>query len=257
MKVFIMTDLEGVSCADNEKLWDESTDAYTHACERLMADLNAAIRGAFDAGADGVTVYDGHGPGGFVPDLLDERALWSKDYSPAVFADCEAFVIIGQHAKAGTAMAFLDHTQSSANWFDYTINGVSYGEMAQDGAYAGAYGIPVVALSGDEAACREAESIFPGIQCACVKTATGRFHADCIPAAEAEERIYTAVRTGVENRQSMKPFRVTFPADIRVTYLSTDRAEGVLERNPSLTRLDGRTLGKTISEIRTFFDLLP
>ena len=51
MKVFIMTDLEGVSLANSPLLWDTSTREYALACERLMADTNAAILGALDAGA--------------------------------------------------------------------------------------------------------------------------------------------------------------------------------------------------------------
>ncbi len=257
MKVFIMTDLEGVSCASTETLWDESTPAYRHACERLMADLNAAVRACFDAGADGVSVYDGHGPGGFVPELLDCRAVWEKDYGPAVFADCEAFVVVGGHAMAGTPNAFLDHTQSSKNWFSYTVNGTEYGELGQDAAYCGAYGIPVVALSGDTAACVEAEELIPGIRTASVKTATGRYHADCIPAEEAEKRIYEAVLDGVRHRQEIAPFRFTLPAVMRVTYTYTHVCEEVLRGNPRVSRVDGRTVERTITEVRTFWDVLP
>ncbi len=257
MKVFIMTDLEGVSLAPDEGLWDESTEAYAHACRRLMADLNAAVRACFDAGADAVSVYDGHGPGGFVPELLDSRAVWEKDYGPAVFADCEAFVVIGGHAMAGTPNAFLDHTQSSKNWFSYRVNGVEYGELGQDAAYCGAYGIPVVALSGDYAACVEAEALIPGIRTASVKTATGRYHADCLPGEEAERLIYEAVLEGVRRRGEIAPFRFTLPAEMRVTYTYTHVCESVLANNPTLTRIDGRTVGKTITAIRSFWDVLP
>lgn len=71
MKVFIMTDLEGVSLANSPLLWDTSTREYALACERLMADTNAAILGALDAGATEILVYDGHGRGcNFLPGKL-------------------------------------------------------------------------------------------------------------------------------------------------------------------------------------------
>lgn len=257
MNVFIMTDLEGVSCANDKALWDESTAAYRHACERLMADLNTAIRAAFDAGADAVSVFDGHGPGGFVPELLDPRAKWEKNYDISVFDGCEAFVIIGAHAKAGTANAFLDHTQSSKNWFSYTVNGTEYGETAQDAAYCGTRGIPVVALSGDAAACTEARALIPGIHTAAVKVALGRFCADCLPDEEALACIYNAVYRGISDRAAIAPFVFPLPADIRVTYTSTDRCETALQNNPALVRIDGRTVGKTVTEIHSFFDILP
>lgn len=258
MKVFIMTDLEGVSCAGSERLWDKSDSEYKFACERLMADLNAAIRASFDAGADAVSVYDGHGGGGnFIGELLDPRAKHVTDYSPTVFEACKAFVVIGGHAKAGTVNAFLDHTQSSKNWFEYTVNGIPYGELAQDAAYCGAYGIPVVALSGDKAACDEAAELIPGIECAAVKKAAARYHADCLPADEAEKMIYEAVLRGVRNASVIKPFTYTLPAEICVTYVYTNICEDVLKWNKAVTRIDGRTVSKTITAVRTFDDVLP
>jgi hypothetical protein len=38
---------------------------------------------------------------------------------------------MGAHAMAGTQNAFLDHTQSSLSWHDYSINGRKVGELAQ------------------------------------------------------------------------------------------------------------------------------
>ncbi len=258
MKVFIMTDLEGVSCAGSELLWDNANPAYTDACKRLMADLNAAVRASFDAGADTVSVYDGHSGGGnFIEDELDPRAKHETSYGPEVFEDCEAFVIIGGHAKAGTMNAFLDHTQSSKNWFEYTVNGVPHGELGQDAAYCGAYGIPVVALSGDKAACDEAEELIPGLECASVKTATGRYHADCLPAEEAERLIYKAVLRGVKKRAEIQPFTFELPAEIRVTYTYTHICEETLRWNKNVTRVDGRTVVRTVTEVRTFYDVLP
>ena len=49
MKIFIMTDLEGISGISRKEQVDNSE---RYALERLMADVNAAIRGAFDGGAD-------------------------------------------------------------------------------------------------------------------------------------------------------------------------------------------------------------
>ena len=49
MKIFICTDAEGISCLDKKELISEDTLLMR---TRLMADVNAAIRGAFDGGAD-------------------------------------------------------------------------------------------------------------------------------------------------------------------------------------------------------------
>ena len=63
MKVIIMTDLEGISLVDSIDMIPEENDGYKFACQRLMADVNAAVQGAVDAGADEIIVFDGHGRG--------------------------------------------------------------------------------------------------------------------------------------------------------------------------------------------------
>ncbi len=258
MKVFIMTDLEGVSCAGNERLWNRANPEYADACERLTADLNAAIRACFDAGANSVSIHDGHGGGGnFDNSKLDPRAVYVPDYGPQVWDGTTALVQIGLHAKAGTQDAFLDHTQSSVNWFDYSIGGVSYGEIAQDALYAGAYGVPCVAISGDKAACDEAASLIPGIECAAVKVGTGRYSAECLPAEKAEELIYQAVLRGVKKAKEIKPFTIPLPAEMRLTYTYTHVCDQTMTWSKSVTRVGGRTVVKTVNEIRSFYDLLP
>ena len=147
MKVFIETDLEGISGVSRAEM---VADSHRYALERLMADTNAAVRGAIDAGAERVFVLDGHGGGkNFIPGLLDPRA---EQTGIDRVKEADLCFIIGMHAMAGTQNAFLDHTQSSVSWHHYRVNGRRYGECGQLAAYAGAYGIPLGMVSGDFAA---------------------------------------------------------------------------------------------------------
>ena len=51
--VYIITDLEGISGVyDISQIMDKDSQGHLDACERLVIDTNAAIRGAFDGGAD-------------------------------------------------------------------------------------------------------------------------------------------------------------------------------------------------------------
>lgn len=259
MRVFIMTDLEGISCVTSNLVWDSNTSEYREGCIRLMADTNAAVRAAFDAGADEVYVFDGHGSGkNFIPGALDARARHVTDYDEkGIFDGCKAFLLIGNHAKAGTERAFLDHTQSSKNWYNYYINGKTYGELAQEAAYCGAYGVPVVMISGDDAACREAKEMIEGIECAEVKTALGRHSAVALPAEEAERRIYDAALAGIRKAAEIKPFKVSLPAEIKVEYTFTHVCDEVMAHNPRVKRIDGRTVVRIVDKIEKFGDVLP
>jgi D-amino peptidase len=64
MKIYIHTDLEGITGIDNIDMMSREHARHHEALENLMLDLNAAVDGAFAGGADHVTVLDSHGGGG-------------------------------------------------------------------------------------------------------------------------------------------------------------------------------------------------
>ena len=258
MRVYIMTDLEGISLVDSIDMMDQESEGYRFACQRLIADTNAAIQGCFDAGADEVFVSDGHSSGHNFPEgMLDPRATQIRNFNdPSIFDGCVAYMEIGLHAKPGTLNGFLDHVQNSRKWYNYYINGKTYGELAQGAAYCGAYGVPVVMVSGDEAACREASEMIDGIVCAVVKKGIGRNKAQCIPSEEALRLIREAACEGVRKAGQIKPFSVELPAQLKLEVYRTDYCDEIMEMNPALTRVDARTMVKSIDRIVTYKDLM-
>ena len=258
MKVIIMTDIEGISLVDSIDMIDETKDGYRFACERLMEDVNAAIQGAVDAGADEILVFDGHGGGkNFIDGKLDPRATQFWNYNdPSIWDNCVAYLEIGLHAKPGTLNGFLDHVQSSKKWYNYYINGKTYGELAQGAAYCGAYGVPIVMVSGDEAACNEAKEMIDGIVCAVVKKGIGRNRAECVSSEEALRRIREAACEGIRKAVDIKPFTIFLPAEIKLEVYRTDYCDEIMERRPDLTRPDARTVVKTIDKVKIYSDML-
>ena len=117
MKLYLMTDLEGVAGVMNFEDWcTPGTRYYELAKEFLTLEVNAAVEGFFEGGATEITVADGHGPGAISPKLLDRRVELMRGWPtgwPALLDDsCDAVAWVGQHAKAGTEYAHLAHTQS-------------------------------------------------------------------------------------------------------------------------------------------------
>lgn len=258
MRVVIMTDLEGISLVDSIDMMDQTQPGYQFACQRLMEDVNAAVQGAVDAGADEILVYDGHGGGkNFLEGKLDSRATQFRNLTDSsALEGCTAYLEIGVHAKPGTINGFLDHVQSSRKWYNYYINGKTYGELAQGAGWCGAHDVPVVMVSGDEAACAEAAEMIEGIECAVVKRGIGRNRAKCLPSDEALARIRAAACRGIQKASQIKPFKVSLPAELKVELYRTDFCEEMLEANPALTRLDARTLVKTVDRIENYTDML-
>jgi len=254
--VFIMTDVEGVSEIEDASQIDRSLDSYQRTRELLMSDVNAAIAGVKDAGADQVYVIDGHGGGrNFIPEALDPRAIQvplrgDPDFS--YMKTVGAVLLIGTHAKAGTDMAFLEHTQWPGVVYNYYYNGITIGEISQVAAFGAAYGVPLVTVTGDLAACEEAKALFPDVNAVVVKTAISATKANCISAQQTADMIYKASKIGFENRHDIKPMELKFPLTISVDVTRVEYCENYLSRGG--VKIGPRTVQSIRNEIVSFGD---
>jgi D-amino peptidase len=174
MKVYIMTDLEGVAGVLNFQEWTgPGKPYYPVARELLTLEVNAAVDGFFEGGATEILVVDGHGPGAIDVKLLDPRADLLRGWGPGPWPLCldqsfDALAFVGQHAKAATPYAHLCHTQS-LGYLDLTINGISIGEFGQLAMCASELGVRTIFGSGDLAFTKEALALVFGIETVAVK----------------------------------------------------------------------------------------
>lgn len=252
MKIYIETDLEGISGVDSIEMMNTDTQSYRFAVKRLMADTNAAIEGAFLGGAKQVTVIDGHGGGGnFDLSLLDKRAVVGGNVDDSY----DAIFCIGAHAMAGTQNAFLDHTQSSLAWFNYWINGRRVGELVMSAALAGHFGVPLVMVAGDEAACAEARLFFDDIECAAVKYARSRNEAVLYDLDESIEKIKVAARNAMSLIGSARVFRPILPMEVKLELCRADYCDP-LASLPGVERLDARTVRKVSKDCSSYKQLI-
>ena len=252
MKLYVHTDLEGVSGIDHIDMIQKASPRYHECCELLMGDVNAAVDGLFAGGATHVTVLDSHGGGGnFILDLLDKRAdndtKENKKWWGKMDSSYQGTIFIGAHAMAGTMNAFLDHTQSSASWFDYKVNGRSMGELGQWAMVAGNFGIPMLMVSGDEAACTEARNFFSPVETAAVKQGVGRNNAKLVDRDEARRRIREAAMRCVALVGKARPFVPLKPMEIILTLYRSDYGDAHAN-HPNVERLDARTVRKVTSD---------
>ena len=61
MKILIAADMEGISGVTHGDQTTPGHSEYARFRKIITADLNAAVQGAYAAGADDVAVTDGHG----------------------------------------------------------------------------------------------------------------------------------------------------------------------------------------------------
>ena len=253
MKIYILADMEGISGIWMQEQCVRDSTFFSHACQFLMDDINVAVNAAFEAGATEVVVCDTHYAGGQLQlDKMDARATYETPNTglimPSLDESFAGVVLIGHHARAGTINAFLDHTVSSASWFDYSINGLSVGEMGLEAAYAGHYNVPVIAVSGDAATAAEARELFGKVECAIVKWAIGRNRAKCLSLPNAHQQIHDAVYVAVKNASECKPFKPTLPAKIQIVLYRSDMADD-FATHPGIERIDARTVSRTITSL--------
>jgi len=174
MKLYIMTDLEGVAGVLNFQEWTGPGKPYYEvAKEFLTMEVNAAVDGFFEGGVTEILVADGHGPGAINVKLLDSRVDYMRGWGdgpwPLMLDETfDALAFVGQHAKAGTPYGHLAHTQSTG-YLDLSINGISIGEFGQLAMCASELGVRTIFGSGDEAFTKEAQALVQGIKTVAVK----------------------------------------------------------------------------------------
>lgn len=249
MKVYIHTDLEGVSGIETFEMVQTNDPRFEESRLRLTEDVNAAVAGAFDGGADEVTVLDSHGSGldNIVWEKVDPRAR--RDTKPTgkwwgiLDESYDATFFIGAHAMAGTLDGFLDHTQSSTSIYNWYYNGRRFGELAQWAMVAGNFGVPLVMVAGDEAACAEAREFFPDLETAPVKRGVGRNRAECVDPDEAHRRIHDAAARSLSLVGKVAPFEVELPLEIVVDFCRSDFCDRAAA-GPGVERIDARRVRK-------------
>ena len=253
MKIYILADMEGISGIRTIDQVRTGGPEYAEGRDLMMADINAAVSAAFDAGADQVVACDTHGGGGQIRMAeMDERAIYETPNAgrlmPALDDSFDGVILLGHHAREGTQEAFLDHTVSSASWFEYRLNDQVLGEIGIEAAWAGHYGVPVIAVSGDEATAREARADLGEVECAVVKWAVGRNRARCLPPAKAHEEVRNAVSRAMESMDRFQAFRPSVPATIQLTLYRSDMADDHA-RHGCVERVDARTVRRRIDSL--------
>ncbi len=222
MKIYIQTDIEGVAGFCFFEHFDPKMENVQHRQRmyRLLTDeVNAAVKAAFDAGADEVLVNDSHSSGyNIIFEDLDPRCriIHGRNCSgphwlPLLDASFDALVLVGMHAMGETPNAILPHSK-------WRVNGgaihLSEGSMAA--AIAGDYSVPTVFVSGDDKITAEIKSKIPKIETAEVKQALSVYQACSVIPARACEMIYAGVKNGIARGSEIKPYHIPGPVKLNL-----------------------------------------
>ncbi len=255
MRVYIFVDMEGISGVSGSEFVTASGKLYQTARRYYTQDLNVCARACFDAGAQAVIGRDGHGGGNHMLwDELDPRIELVQGPTGSVrmvgLDECDALILLGYHAMAGTPGALLEHTYSSAAVQNMWLNGRKVGEIGIDAAIAADHGVPTVMVSGDNYACAEAEDWIPGVVPCCVKTGLGCQAARLLSQQNAHELIRRKTAEALSRLDTVRPIELSRPVTVRREMVER---KALPHARPGLTIVDGRTYEVTAQTVEEAF----
>ena len=253
MKIYIITDIEGISGMCLFQQSREPGPEHERARHLLMGDVNAAIEGCLDGGADEVVVLDGHGSGfNFIMEEMHPEGFFVTGIQrPEVLCGLDetfdAVLLVGYHAMMGTETGILHHTQNSKNENRYWYNGRETGEIGQMAIMVGQYDLPIVLITGDRAACDEAR-VFLGeeVVTVSVKEGYGRQCGKLIAPKKAHQLIRAGAKEAMTRIQKVRPNKPTLPIEGRIQFKSREIADGFTPRRAK--RVDERTFSATFEQ---------
>ena len=270
MKVLISADMEGVCGVTS---WVQvmppefeggprSTAEYERARARLTREVNAAVEGALDAGADEVIVNEAHdGMRNLIPEELHEgvRFITGSDKALGMMQGVDetgvgAAFFVGYHARAGTPGAPLAHTWNSyVN--DVRLGGRSTGEYGINAVLAGHYGVPVTLVTGDDKAVAQVRELL-GAQVVGVVVKEGytTFSAIHLHPRKAQRLIREGAREAVALAADATPRRLEPDTRVEIDFDHQARAQACLFI-PGVERAGERTVAFAAADALAFNDV--
>ncbi len=248
MKVLISTDIEGIAGIVHPEQTRAGNAEYERARLLMTHEANAAIAGAFDAGATAVLVNDSHGDfRNMPPDLLDPRAqaVTGKPRYLNMMAGVDdgvnAVCLVGYHSRA-QSRGILAHTINGFAFARLFFNEMELGEAGIYGALAGEFGVPVVMASGDDVFIEEHRPLFPHATFVQTKRATGQTSGISLSPAQACSAIRVGVAAALAQRSTARPFVLPGPIAVRIQ-TQTPALADLFCQWPTLQRLNGDEVG--------------
>ena len=276
MKVLISADMEGTCGVVSWVHVDPPEYArgshptnqseYDRARLRMTMEVNAAIEGALDAGIEEVIVNDSHdGMRNLLPEDLDRRVRFisgnDKPLGMVQGVDLDGVGCLfytGYHAKAGTPAAPLAHTWTG--WLnDVRLDGISTGEFGINAAIAGAYGVPVVFVCGDDKAVAQTQAMLgQQVVGVAVKEGISTFAALHLHPARARELIRDGAEQAVRGASAATPWVLPARCRVELDFEHQARADQAAfvpgveragERTITWAATDGKAFGRTFRAV--------
>jgi len=225
--ILILSDMEGVAGIADKRLVSPDNVFWEHYGRALLTEeINVVASTLYHRGIKRIYLSESHNYGKntvykklfpFITVLpphsaqsnMHGRELWDKIYSNSSIS---AVILVGFHGMEGSE-GFLPHSLDSNIFRSIEVNGKPTGEIGLFSAIAGSYDIPIIGITGDEAAVKEAKKHMPHISCIVTKKLQDGW-LSLVPIETVYERINQTISQAVERASDKSPFKFSSPVTI-------------------------------------------
>ncbi|GLX22868.1 M55 family metallopeptidase [Streptomyces lavendulae] len=214
MKILVSADMEGATGVT----WPADVLPGTPQWERcrgmFTSDVNAAVLGFYDGGADQVLINEAHWTmRNLLLEKLDARAemITGRHKSLSMVegvqhGDVDGIAFVGYHTGAGSE-GVLAHTYLANSITGVWLGGLRASEGVLNAHVAAEYGVPVILVTGDDLTCAEAAGYAPDARTVAVKDHVSRYAAVCRTPARTAADIRAAATEAVKLAVRHEPVR--------------------------------------------------
>jgi D-amino peptidase len=212
VKILISADMEGATGVT----WPADVLPGTPQWERcrpmFTSDVNAAVLGFFDGGADEVLINEAHwSMRNLLLEQLDDRAEMITGRHKTLsmvegvqHGDVDGIAFVGYHTGAGTE-GVLAHTYLPNSITGVWVNDVRASEGLLNSHVVAEYGVPVVLVTGDDLTCEDALGYAPEALKVAVKDHVSRYAAVCRTPARTAADIRAAAKAATSLAVRQEP----------------------------------------------------
>jgi len=265
MKIYISADMEGVvGVVSGDQLTPASFE-YQRFREFMTQEVNSAVEAAFEAGATEIVISDSHGNAeNLLIEKLPKNVMLVRGFPrplammQGIDETFDGVIFLGYHSSTTNPQGVRAHTMSSARLADVRLNNISMPEGGINAAIAGHFNVPVIMISGDDAAVKEVTAIVGDLEGAVVKWNYGFHSAKTMMPDAAYALIREKVKKAIGRIKQFKPYKMKTPIQLDVRFKNYRPSE-VLSYLSIVERTDAhsiRFIGKDMIETSKFLEFI-
>ncbi len=254
MKLYLSVDMEGITGLPDYTYVDSSKHNYERARKIMTEETNYVIEAAFQQGCTEIVVNDSHSKMNnlLIEALHPEAYLITGDVKPysmmqGLDESFDGAIFVGYHARAGQ-FGVMSHAMIHAVR-NFYINDHVIGEMGLNAYLAGYYNVPLLMVTGDDQAAKEAEDLIQGISTAAVKSSISRSAVKSLSPKKAGELLTKQVGVALENRQKVQPLIPPEKPVLRIEFTNYGQAEWAnlmpgteIEKGTTIVRFEAKDM---------------